>query len=281
MTELAQNEISNLANIAYEVARVDPERIAVIEPAGRDEQGKRKYNRYTYRQLSADAEAVAPGLREMGIVEHTRIVCMTPPSYETCVLALALQRVGALTLWIDPSVGYRNVGERLRRIKPEAFAGVTLAHAGRLIFGWGPRTLRKLIVVGKPGFPGARDLASLRRPAPPTPPQPQISPDDPAVVFYTTGSTGPAKPAMYTHRNVTQMYRVVHESWRFAGKKQPPVDMAVFPVFFIIALCAGGTMVVPPIDFARQSPAKARPKAMLEVINDCGVESCFASPVLL
>lgn len=280
MNTLFENNIFNLANIAYDVARVDPERIAVVEPAGRDARGKRQYKRYTYRQLSADVEAVAPGLCEMGIAERTRIVCMTPPSYEAMVVGLALTRVGATTLWIDPSVGYLNVGERLRRIKPEAFVGLPIAHVGRLAFGWGPRTLRKLIVVNG-RFPGARSFEALRREAPAAPPQPAVTPDDIAAVLYTTGSTGPAKPTMYLHRNFAALYRIVYESWRFDPEKKIPVDMAVFPAFFFIAVSAGGTMVVPPINFAVQTPAKASPKALLEVINDCGVQSCFASPVLL
>src|SRR5690606_29864724 len=107
-------EVFNLAAVVRETARRHPDRIAVIEPAGRLPDGSRNYRRFTYAELSRDAEATAPGLREIGIGERTRIVCMTPPSYEACVVGLALQRVGATTLWIDPSVGYRNVGERLR-----------------------------------------------------------------------------------------------------------------------------------------------------------------------
>lgn len=272
-------DIFDLASIALDVARTDPERIAVIEPDGRDRDGKRKYRRHTYRQLSADAESVAVGLREMGIVEGTRIVFMAPPGYEACVVQVALTRVGATIMMIDPSVGYLNVAERLRRIEPEAFVGIPLAHLGRLFFGWGPRTLRKTIVVdGR--FPGARSIDSLRRPAPAEPVLARVTPDDPAVVLYTTGSTGPAKPAMYTHRNFCEVFRVVHESWAVRPDVHP-VDMAVFPAFTVVALSAGGTMVVPPIDFARQTPATADPAALLEVIRDCGVRSLFGSPVLL
>ncbi len=278
--QLFPDDVFNLAAVVREVARRDPARIAVVAPDGRDAQGQRRYRRHTYAELSNDAEAVAPGLREIGIAERTRIVCMTPPSYEACVLGLALQRVGATTLWIDPSVGYRNVGERLRRIQPEAFAGIPIAHLGRIGFGWGPRFLRRSIVVdGR--FPGAHTLSSLCGVAPADPLPPAVTPDDPAAVLYTTGSTGPAKPALYPHRNYAQLYRVVHESWRFSPDRGQPVDMAIFPAFFFIALSAGGTLVVPPIAFSRETPAKADPRALLEVINDCGVRSCFGSPVLL
>lgn len=281
MTNILNDDIFDLASIALEVARTHPDRIAVIEPDGHDAGGKRRYKKYTYRQLSADVEAVAPGLREMGIREGTRTVFMAPPSYGACVIGVALTRVGAATVWIDPAVGYLNVGERLRRIEPEAFVGIPLTHLGRVIFGWGSRFLRKLIVIGKPGFPGAQTMESLRRTAPAHPQPPAVQPTDLAGVMYTTGSTGPAKPALYEHRNFSQLYRVMHESWRFAPERVVPVDMAVFPSFLFIALSAGGTMVVPPINFAIQSPAKADPKALLEVINDCGVQTLFGSPVLL
>lgn len=273
-------DIFNLAATVRDTAIRDPKRVAVIEPAGVDRDGHRVYRRFSYAELSRDAEATAPGLREIGIAERARIVCMTPPSYEACVVGLALQRVGATTLWIDPSVGYRNVGERLRRLRPDGFVGVPFAHAGRIAFGWGPRFPRRAIVIGG-RFPGAFTLASLRRVAPDEPAAPAVGPDDPAAVLYTTGSTGPAKPTLYLHRHYTSLYRVVRESWRFAEAGEVPVDMAVFPAFFFIPLSAGGTMVVPPIDFRRETPAKADPQALLDVIRDCGVQSCFGSPVLL
>src|SRR5690606_23629129 len=107
-------DIFDLASVVRDVARTHPERIAVIEPAGRARDGTRRYARHTYRRLSDDAESIAVGLREMGIAERTRTVFMAPPSYDACALYVALTRVGATIVMIDPAVGYRNVGERLR-----------------------------------------------------------------------------------------------------------------------------------------------------------------------
>jgi len=279
--DLFPNDIFNLADIVLRVAREAPKRIAVIEPRGCHRSGKRRYSSHTYRELSAKAESVAIGLWRMGIAEKTPIVFMAPPSFEASVMGVALTRVGALTIWIDPSVGYRKVAERLRRVLPEAFFGIFLSHMGRVFFGWGPRRMRKLIVAGRPGFPGARSVRSLSREAPSEPVSPDVNPEDPASILYTTGSTGPAKPALYRHRNFCQVFRNAHRSWRFAEDNEPPVDMAVFPAFMFIPISAGGTMVVPPINFARQGPAQVDPGAIVEVINDCGVKSMFGSPVLL
>lgn len=276
---LFPKEIFDLATEIGATARQFPERIAVVEPNGK-RNGRRLYKRFTYAQLSADVESVAVGLRDMGIREGTRTVFMAPPSYEACVMGAALTRVGALLIWIDPSVGYLNVAERLGRVQPEAFVGLPIVHLGRLIFGWGSRLLRKLIVLDG-AFPGARTIASLRRTAPQHPRSPDVSPEDPATILYTTGSTGPAKPAVYLHRNYCNVYRTAHYSWRFHVDKHLPVDLAAFPAFLFIALSAGGTVVVPPIDFVRQGPADVDPQAIIEVINDCGVRSFFASPALL
>lgn len=281
-------DVFDLASVVRAVAQQHPDRVAVVEPAGRGRDGRRRYERHSYEALSRDAESVAVGLREMGIAERTRTVFMAPPSYEACVLYVALTRVGATIVMIDPSVGYRNVGERLRRVRPEAFVGIPVTHLARMVFGWGPRLLEKAIVVGGPPrggglarFPGARTLASLRRPAPDEPRRAAVGPDDPMSVLYTTGSTGPAKPALYTHRGFCGVFRIVRQSWGFDRSDGIPVDMAVFPAFFIVGLSAGGTVVVPPIDFVRQTPATADPAALLEVIQDCGVRSLFGSPVLL
>ena len=139
------DDVFNLADIVLQVAREDPERIAVIDLDGWAGYGTRRYKRHTYAELSADVESVAVGLREMGIAEMTRIVCMSPPSYETCVVGVALTRVGAFSIWIDPAVGYRNVAERLSRVNPEAFLGTALAHLDGSPSGWGPRDLRKRV----------------------------------------------------------------------------------------------------------------------------------------
>lgn len=278
--ELFPGDIFNLADIALDVARRDPGRLAVIVPNGRDANGKRLYRRHTYREMSDDIESVAVGLREIGIVEMTRTVFMAPPSYESCVVGLALTRIGATTVWIDPTVGYLNVAERLGRLKVEAFVGIPVAHLGRIAFGWGPRFMPKAISVGG-SFPGAHTVASLRRPVPASITKAALTPDDPASIMYTTGSTGPAKPTLYRNREFCNVFRTVHHTWRFAEIEGVPVDMPVFPAFFAVGLSAGGTIVIPPINFVRQTPAKVNARALLEVIQDCGVQTLFASPVIL
>lgn len=275
---LFENHLFNLAREIHATAQTHPERVAVMEPYKQN--GQWAFRRFRYAQLSEDVQRAITGLRAHGIQENTRTVYMAPPSYQACVVSAALSAVGATQIMIDPSVGYLNVAERLSKVDPEAFVGIPLALAGRLIFGWGPRFGQKLLAL-EGNFPGALSYRSLAD-HPPTPPtDPKVTPDTPAVVLYTTGSTGPAKPAVYTHQNFCQVFRTAHHSWRVHESNAPPVDMAAFPAFHMIAIAAGGTTVVPPINFVTATPATTNPKPVCEVINAAGVRSIFASPALL
>lgn len=275
---LFKNDVFNLAHTVQRIAHDHPARIAVMEPYKQG--GSWVFRRYTFAQLAADTQRAITGLRAAGIQEGTRVVYMAPPSYQACVVSAAITAVGAIQLMIDPSVGYLNVAERLSKVQPEAFIGIPLSLAGRLLFGWGPRFRQKLICLDG-FFPGATSFKELISHAPAPDEDPNISPDDPAVVLYTTGSTGPAKPAMYLHRNFCHVFRTAHYSWRMHEQESPAVDMAAFPAFHMLAIAAGGTTVVPPISFATATPATTDPKPVCEVINAAGVRSLFASPALL
>lgn len=275
---LFENDIFDLASIINQHAQTHPDRVAVMEPYRKS--GEWKFRRFTYKELAHDTQRVAAGLRAHGFKEHTRTVYMAPPSYQACVISAAITAVGATQFMIDPSVGYLNVAERLSKIQPEAFIGIPLALAGRLLFGWGPRRGQKLVSIDG-FFPGAIQYKQLVAHPSEGHTPPAVSPDDPAVILYTTGSTGPAKPAMYLHRNFINVFRTAHYSWRYHEDDRHPMDMAAFPAFHMLAIAAGGTTIVPPINFARATPATTNPKPVAEVINAAGVRSLFASPALL
>lgn len=275
---LFPDDLFDLASEVRQTAAEFPERTAVMEPYRAA--GGWKFRTWTYRQLSRDADVVAAALQAKGYGAGTRIVFMAPPSYQASVVGIALSQLGVTSFAIDPSVGYLNVAERLRHIKPQAYVGIPLSQLGRVFFGWGPRFLKKSIVLDG-WFPGATTFKELVSFSGSLQQKPPVSVDAPCHVLYTTGSTGPAKPAMYTQRQFVNVYRTAHYSWRFNEVDGVPVDMAAFPAFMYIVLSAGGTMVVPPINFARVRPATTPARDVCEVIEAAKVTSLFASPAFL
>lgn len=276
-TELS--ETFDLPDRILDIARRDPQRIALIHvrrPWGtRSRQGTT-----TYAELSNRAEATAVGLREIGVCEGTRCSFMVPPGEDALVLALALWRVGAVMVGIEPhSHGLSNVARCLARVGPEVFFGTREAQLARTVFGWGRGTVRTSVVVGG-SIPGMRSLSSLERPWLADPHPAEATPDDPAVIAFTTGSTGDPKPTVMTHRNLTSMIRGVSTQWGLSDQGDV-VDMPTFPMFWIIALSHGGTVVVPPMNFATKGPGHADPAKLARTIREHEVRSMFASPALL
>lgn len=269
----ATDRIFDLPDRLRELAQSDPDRVALVHVHGNGQA-----DTTTYREFSERAERIAVGLREIGVGEGTLCSFMVPPGEDAMVLALALWRVGAVMVGIEPhSHGMRKVAKCLGRVGPTVFFGTPEAQLARRIFGWGRGTIKTSVTVGGRG---KLTLKSLERDLPADPKGPDVSPDDAAVIAFTTGSTGLPKPTVMTHRNFSAMIENVGTQWGLQERGNV-VDMPTFPMFWIIGMSHGGTVVVPPMNFATRGPGDADPAKLAETINEHRVGSMFASPALL
>jgi acyl-CoA synthetase (AMP-forming)/AMP-acid ligase II len=263
-----------------ELAKEHPDRIALIN-VGKTPWGSTRVRKTTYKTLSDRAEGLAVGLREIGIGEGSLCSYMIPPGEDAMVVALAMWRVGAVMVGIEPhSHGLRPVAKSLARVGPEVFFGTPEAQLARVAFGWGRGTVKTNIVVGGPKLPGAHTLSSLEKTPPESPEPPNVNSDDPALIGYTTGSTGAPKPMVMTQKNIAAMMDGVKRQWKLDSFGEV-IDMPTFPIFWIIGLSHGGTTVVPPMNFATRGPGHADSGALVDAIRTHGVVSMFASPALL
>lgn len=262
------------------IARNEPDRLALVHDH-RAPFGRGRTTTTTYGELSRRAEACAIGFREYGIREGTLVSFMIPPCEDALVAALALWRIGAVMVGIEPhSHGLRSVTRSIARVGPEVFIGTPEAQAGRTLFGWGRGTVTKSIVAGVRWYPGRPTMRSLERPLVGEPRRAEVDVDDPCVIAFTTGSTGDPKPTVMTHRNLTTMIDGVTAQWRLADAGEV-VDMPTFPIFWIIGLFHGGTVVIPPMNFATRGPGSADPARIVDTIRRHDVHSFFGSPAIL
>lgn len=279
MTE-SLNTTYDLPDRIRKIAQEDPERIALVHVKS-SLLGSDKISTTNFKTLSDRAEATAIGLREYGIKKGTLCSFMVPPGEDAMVLSLALWRIGAIMVGIEPhSHGLKKVAVCLKSVGPEVFFGTPEAFLAQKIFGWGKGTVKNKILVGPESAPGFTTLRSLERPVPETPEPMDVSPDDIAVIAFTTGSTGNPKPTIMSQRNLTQLTAGVRDQWKL-DSYGPVIDMPTFPIFWIIGLSHGGTVVVPPMNFATKGPGDADPAKLINVINENNVASMFASPALL
>jgi acyl-CoA synthetase (AMP-forming)/AMP-acid ligase II len=143
------------------------------------------------------ASARAAGLlHAAGLRPGDGVLVLLPMSAELFVALLAVFRLGMVALILDPSAERQHIERCCALYPPRALIAGARAHLLRLL----SRALRRIplkISVGAP-VPRAVSWARIDR----TPPVPAVSPCDPttpALLTFTSGSTGQPKAAVRSH----------------------------------------------------------------------------------
>ncbi|MBY0228763.1 MAG: AMP-binding protein [Gemmataceae bacterium] len=266
---------ANIAAPLADLARLRPESPALIVPRGTRRPPPWRETRLTFKQLDDESDRLARGLLRLGLTRGMRAALLVPPSPEFFALVFALFKAGAVVVLVDPGMGVAGLGKCLAEAAPEAFIGTTKAHLARILFRWPKPALR--VTVGPRLLWGGVTLSRVRREgAGGHPVLEHCGPDDPAAVLFTSGSTGPAKGAMYTHGIFQAQVAMLRREY---GIEPGEIDLPTFPLFGLFGPALGMTAVLPEMDFTR--PARADPVRILNAVAHYGVTNLFGSPALL
>ena len=266
----------NIAHRLKHTAMRMPYKRAVVCPAGHDRQGRIAYTHLTFEQLARESDNLARGLNQAGIHRGVRTVLMVKPGIDFFVLIFALFKAGAVPVVVDPGMGMARMLRCLESTAPEAFIGIPAAQAVRLVFPRFFRSVRVSVTAGPRFFGGGPTLDTLNcGPWQPYAPA-ATGRDDTAAILFTTGSTGPAKGAVYTHGNFDAQIQQIQDHFAIADDE---IDLPTFPLFALFDPALGMTAVIPDMD--PRKPAKVNPRKIIEPIIHHGVTNMFASPALL
>jgi acyl-CoA synthetase (AMP-forming)/AMP-acid ligase II len=275
MPDPALNVASHLARMAAEF----PDRVAIHVPIGSIKPESRSEHRaITFRELNADADAIAHGLVAAGILRGTRTALMVPPSADFFALTFALFRLGAIPVLIDPGMGVSNLGRCLAEAEPEAFMGVAKAHLARRLLRWARGSIRTTVNVGRGRFFCSKSIAGLRKAGRNRGAFPiaDVARDEPAAILFTSGSTGIAKGAVYTHGNFAAQVDSLKSTY---GIEPGEIDLCTFPLFALFGPALGMTCVIPDMNASR--PATLDPRKAIAQIRQFGVTNLFGSPAVI
>lgn len=252
----------NIAEILVAQAQGAGDRTAIVQRGGS----------LTFAELDAATSSAAADFRAAGIEPGMRVLVLSPMSIGLYVAVIGLFRIGAAAVFVDPSAGRERLNRLVTRVLPDAFVGVPRAHLLRLTC----RTIRSIpIKMALGGYvPGAPRVAR-RAPAAVVPPE-RCRPETPAIITFTSGSTGEPKAAVRTHAFLQAQHRALVESLALAPGE---VDLTTLPIFLLSNLASGLTSVIADADL--RAPGAIDPVRLLRQIDATRPTATVASPALL
>jgi acyl-CoA synthetase (AMP-forming)/AMP-acid ligase II len=275
-SEAPRSAYVNIASRLRRRAELTPDKRAIVFPVGRGHGEKTEFEAWSYKRLDRTSDAFARGLHRVGIGRGTKTIVMLRPSPELYGVIFALFKLGAVPVIVDPGMGAQRMLHCYERVRAEAFVGLPLAHAVRVVCRKTFAAARVKVTVGSPKIGGGHTLSRLAEHSD----QPlAIAPvlrDDPLVINFTTGSTGPARGVEYTHAGVAAMCDALPPLY---GEAADAVTFVTLPMLALFDCMLGATAVLAPMDPTK--PAQIDAARLAAAIAELGCTHMFASPALL
>ncbi|MCW6038838.1 AMP-binding protein, partial [Spirulina subsalsa FACHB-351] len=125
--------------------------------------------------------------------------------------------------------------------------------------------------------PGTLSWHHLPPPDPQNTPTPlDLTPDSPALLTFTSGSTGQPKAALRRHGFLIHQYQILKE---ILNLQPGQVDLCTLPIFVLANLAAGVTSIIPEGNL--KVLGKINPKPILRQMEQHQVTRLVASPAFL
>ena len=182
--------------------------------------------------LEQESRRFAGRLHAAGLRRGDRLLVASPASVELVVAHIAALRLGLVVVPANPGYSERELQHIARDASPRG-ALVASDEARSWLRAVDPRIALDL--------PGDADEAPLD----------EIESTDPALLVYTSGTTGAPKGALHTHRSLLASAEAVRMAWRWSERDRLVLAL---PLFHVHGLCvalfgsllAGGSLLLQP-----------------------------------
>ncbi|WP_158266261.1 AMP-binding protein [Allosphingosinicella deserti] len=228
-----------------------PDRPAIIDGRGRTT---------TYVELDRRAAALASAWRARGLKRGDRVLIALPLDADLYAGLAALWRIGAAAVLPEPALGLYGLRHAVAATAPRALLAAGLY---RLLPWIAPAVRRIPLRLGLGHAAGHADPED-------------VPPDTPALISFTSGTSGAPKAIVRTHDFLVAQDAAVAPLIDARGR--PEVDLVAFPVFVIANLGQGITSVLP--NWRLRDPAGAAGAAIRSHAERHGVSRLLLSPAL-
>src|SRR5256714_5893710 len=265
-------EVPDRYNIASDVCdKHERDRLAMIW-----EDWRGNGRRVTFGELQDLSNRFATGLEASGVERGDRVATLLPSLPETAAVFLGTYKRGAILLSMSVLYGDEGIEHRLRDSGAKAIVTDT-ANRHRV-----PEGLVEVVFVldADEGErePGDVDLGAALEQASAEYETADTTADDPAQLYYSSGTTGKAKGILHAHR-----YLLAHEEFEFCHDVR---DGELFHGSGEWAWAAGICPLLGPwrygaVQFVYARKAGFDPEEQLAQLSKHGVQNMFTTPTAL
>jgi olefin beta-lactone synthetase len=227
----------------------------------------------TFAQLDDRARRIAAMLHASGVTTGDGVLFFEPPSAALYATLAAVLRLGAVAMFVEPSAGMATLRAACDMWPPKVLVASPKAHLLRLVSS----ALRRIPIKLTSGLatPFTRSLA-IANEYEPLRAMAVVADDSPALLTFTSGSTGAPKAAVRTHGILlAQLEALSAELSARPGER----DLVALPIVVLLNIARGAETIIPDADLRRPGEIETAP--VLAQIREHQPARITASPAFL
>ncbi len=237
-----------------------PERTALID--------EKIGNKITFREFDDKSDKICFYLKGKNFRKGDKIVVFVPIGIEFYLILTSIFKMGLQAVFIDPYAGIKHINRCCEMISPEGIIG-----SGKtLLKGFFLKGIRK---IGKKiNYEKIMKEAETISPTNSVEDK-EINENTPALISFTSGSTGFPKIIMRTHGFLIGQHNVLEKNLKF---QEGTSVYSSFPIFLLSHMATGATVFIPDINW--QKPSESNFQDIVQCIRKNNIENIILPPVI-
>ena len=235
-------------------------------------------NKITFTQIDIKSDEICNYLVQKGFKKENKIVVFVPIGIEFYLILTAIFKMGLQAVFIDPYAGIEHINKCCEMISPDGIIGSRKT----LLKGFFLKGIRKIgkkinyikMMEHSKKFSKYQKNGSQKENEKTTKFE-KIDENTPALISFTSGSTGFPKIIMRTHEFLLGQHNVLEKNLKF--EKETAVYSS-FPIFLLSHMATGTTTFIPDLNWRK--PVESDFGNIVKQITENNIQNIILPPAI-